>query len=189
VRSGAPILPDSDPVATRRPAPGRIGVVSGADDIKRSADARAAKGQVPRLERFPRRKLLIVSCMDSRIDLFEICGLENGDAHLLRNAGGVVTDDMIRSISISQRKLGTREIVLIHHTDCGMQTITEEGFKSDLEDATGQRPTWSIESFRDPEQSVRISMARIRSSPFVLESGQLRGFVYDVDSGELNEVK
>jgi carbonic anhydrase len=136
----------------------------------------------------PRKHLAVVTCMDSRIDVFGVLGLDIGDAHVMRNAGGVTTDDMIRSLAISQRKLGTREIVLVHHTDCGMTGVTEDGFKQDLERETGVRPEWAVESFTDPAADVRQSMARLRRSPFLVASDQLRGFVYDVDSGELTEV-
>lgn len=135
----------------------------------------------------PRRHLAVVACMDSRIDVFGMLGLDIGDAHVLRNAGGVITDDMIRSLAISQRRLGTREIVLVHHTDCGLMHLSEDGFKSELEAQTGVRPSWSVESFTDPVASVRQSMQRIRISPFVPHRGQVRGFVYDVDTGELRE--
>jgi carbonic anhydrase len=145
---------------------------------------------------FPRRhldvrptlKLAIVTCMDSRLDVFTALGLENGQAHVLRNAGGVITDDVIRSLAISQRRLGTREVALIHHTDCGMLLITDDGFRSELQDATGMAPSFAIESFTDLEADVRQSIARVRHSPFLLHRDQVRGFVYDVDSGELVEV-
>ena len=162
--------------------------MSATDEIVSHAHDRAEKGRPPAAARSPRKHLLIVTCMDSRIDNFDLFGLAVGDAHILRNAGGVVTDDMIRSIAISQRKLGTREIVLVHHTDCGMTGITEDGFKQDLERETGVRPEWAVESFTDPAADVRQSMERLRRSPFLLERDQLRGFVYDVDSGELIEV-
>ncbi|MHB8219760.1 MAG: beta-class carbonic anhydrase [Acidimicrobiales bacterium] len=136
----------------------------------------------------PRLALAVVTCMDSRIDLFGLLGLDIGDAHVLRNAGGVVTDDMIRSLVVSQRALGTTEIVLVHHTDCGMQKVSDDSFKADLEAETGQRPTWALESFTDPVADVRQSMARIRSSPFVPHRDFVRGFVYDVDTCELVEV-
>jgi carbonic anhydrase len=136
----------------------------------------------------PRLALVVITCMDSRIDLFGLLGLDIGDAHVLRNAGGVVTDDMIRSLVVSQRALGTTEVVLVHHTDCGMQKVTDDAFKADLEAETGQRPAWALESFTDPVADVRQSMARIRSSPFVLHRDFVRGFVYDVDTCELVEV-
>lgn len=136
----------------------------------------------------PRLALAVVSCMDSRIDLFGLLGLDIGDAHVLRNAGGVVTDDMIRSLVLSQRVLGTTEIVLVHHTDCGMQKVSDDTFKATLEAETGQRPSWALESFADPVSDVRQSMARIRSNPFLPHRDQVRGFVYDVDTRELAEV-
>jgi carbonic anhydrase len=136
----------------------------------------------------PRKQLAVVACMDSRIDVFGLLGLQVGEAHVLRNAGGVITDDMIRSLAISQRRLGTREIVLVHHTDCGLMKLSEDGFKAELEADTGMKPTWAIESFTDPAISVRQSMQRIRNSPFLPARGAVRGFVYDVDNGELREV-
>ncbi len=135
----------------------------------------------------PTRHLAVVACMDSRIDVFGLLGLEVGEAHVLRNAGGVITDDMIRSLAISQRKLGTREILLVHHTDCGLMRLSEDGFKAELEEETGMRPTWAIESFTDPVASVRQSMQRVRTSAFVPHRDQVRGFVYQVDTGELIE--
>lgn len=140
------------------------------------------------LDAAPARQLTVVACMDARIDVFGLLGLRIGQAHVLRNAGGVITDDMIRSIAISQRRLGTREVILLHHTRCGLMTLTEDGFKRELESETGVRPTWAVESFTDPVESVRQSMQRIRVSPFVPHRGQVRGFVYDVDTGELREV-
>jgi carbonic anhydrase len=135
----------------------------------------------------PRKQLAVVACMDSRIDVFGLLGLEVGEAHVLRNAGGVITDDMIRSLAISQRRLGTREVVLLHHTDCGLMQLSEDGFKAELEAQTGMRPAWAVESFTDPVSSVRQSMERIRRSPFIPHRGSVRGFVYDVDTGELRE--
>jgi carbonic anhydrase len=135
----------------------------------------------------PRKHLAVVACMDSRIDVFGLLGLDVGDAHVLRNAGGVITDDMIRSLAISQRRLGTREIVLVHHTDCGLMKLSEDGFKQELESDTGVKPSWAVESFTDPAASVRQSMQRIRISPFVPHRGEVRGFVYDVDTGDLRE--
>jgi carbonic anhydrase len=135
----------------------------------------------------PRRHLAVVSCMDSRIDVFALLGLKVGEAHVMRNAGGVVTDDMIRSLAISQRKLATREILLVHHTNCGLLGLSEDGFKSELEQETGMRPAWAVESFTDPAASVRQSIQRIKNSPFIPYRDQVRGFVYDVDTGELRE--
>jgi carbonic anhydrase len=136
----------------------------------------------------PALELAIVTCMDSRLDVFAALGLENGQAHVLRNAGGVVTDDMIRSLAISQRRLGTKAVTLVHHTDCGMQLITDAGFRAELEEASGAAPTFAIESFTDVEESVRQSIERVRSSPFLPYREQVRGFVYDVDTGRLTEV-
>ena len=126
--------------------------------------------------------------MDARLDVHKILGLEEGDAHVIRNAGGVVTDDEIRSLAISQHLLGTKEIVLIHHTDCGMLTFTDDEFAGKLEEATGERPEWSAESFPDLEGNVRESIKRITDSPFVPNKDSVRGFVYEVESGKLREV-
>ena len=137
----------------------------------------------------PARKLAIVACMDSRLDVFAALGLGQGQAHVLRNAGGVITDDVIRSLAISQRRLGTEEIVLVHHTDCGLQMITDDGFRAELQQATGMAPAFAIESFTDVEANVSQSIARVRSSPFLLHRNRVRGFVYDVDTGLLREVQ
>jgi len=126
--------------------------------------------------------------MDARIRVFELFGLLQGESHVLRNAGGVVTDDMIRSLAISQRLLGTKEIILIHHTDCGMLTFTDDEFKKQLQDDTGIKPPWSAEAFDDLETDVRQSIARIKSSPFIPNKESVRGFVYDVKTGRLDEV-
>ena len=136
----------------------------------------------------PAKKLAIVACMDARIKVYDILGLEVGDAHVIRNAGGVVTEDEIRSLAISQRLLGTEEIILIHHTDCGMLTFTDDSFRGDLQKDTGIKPTWSPESFTDLDDDVRQSIARIKSSPFVPHKDSVRGFVYDVHTGRLREV-
>ena len=137
----------------------------------------------------PSLRLAVVACMDARIDVFSVLGLENGQAHVLRNAGGVITDDMVRSLAISQRRLGTEEIVLIHHTKCGMQTITDDGFRGELQEATGMAPSFAIESFTDVGANVRQSIRRLQSSPFLLHRDRIRGFVYDVDTGLLREVE
>jgi carbonic anhydrase len=126
--------------------------------------------------------------MDARLDLFGILGLRPGDAHLIRNAGGVATDDVIRSLAISQRKLGTREVVLVHHTDCGMLTFTEDEFRRELLEETGIKPAWVAEAFTDLDADVRSSIARIRSSPFIPYRDAVRGFVYEVETGALREV-
>jgi carbonic anhydrase len=136
----------------------------------------------------PSRHVVVVACMDSRLDVSALLGVGAGEAHVIRNAGGVVTDDMIRSLSISQRLLGTTEIILIHHTDCGLQKTTEAEFKGAIEAETGIRPPWAVESFTDADQDVRQSIGRIKASPFIPHKGSVRGFVFDVDTGKLNEV-
>ncbi len=136
----------------------------------------------------PSRRLAIVTCMDSRLDVFAALGLGDGEAHVLRNAGGVITDDVIRSLAVSQRRLGTTEVMLIHHTDCGMQTLTDDGFRAELEEATGVAPAFAIESFRDVEADVRQSIRRVRRSTFLPHRERVRGFVYDVDTHRLGEV-
>lgn len=140
------------------------------------------------LEVAPRRRLAIVTCMDSRIDVFEALGLEHGEAHILRNGGGVITDDVIRSLAISQRRLGTEEVMLIHHTDCGMMTITDDGFRAELQDETGVAPAFAIESFTDLESDVAQSILRVRRSNFLLHNDKVRGFIYDVVNHEIREV-
>ena len=141
------------------------------------------------LPRAPARKLAIVACMDARLDPYGVLGLREGDAHVIRNAGGVVTDDAIRSLAISQRLLGTEEIVLIHHTDCGMLTFNDDEFKRAIQDETGIKPPWAAESFGDLDEDVRQSIARIKTSPFLPRTDSVRGFVYDVHTGRLREVE
>jgi carbonic anhydrase len=136
----------------------------------------------------PARKVAVVACMDARLDVHKILGLDEGDAHVIRNAGGVVTDDVIRSLVISQRLLGTEEIVLIHHSDCGMLTFKDDAVKGQIEAETGIRPHFALEAFPDLEADVRQSIARIESSPFIPNQRSVRGFVYDVKSGRLSEV-
>jgi carbonic anhydrase len=136
----------------------------------------------------PARKVAVVACMDARLHVYGILGLREGDVHVIRNAGGVVTDDVIRSLLISQRLLGTEEIILIHHTDCGMLTFLDDELKRAIESETGLRPHFSLESFADPEQDVRQSIARINASPFVPRRESVRGFIYDVATGLLREV-
>ncbi|HWE91952.1 MAG TPA: carbonic anhydrase [Pseudonocardiaceae bacterium] len=136
----------------------------------------------------PSLQVAIVTCMDARIKVFDVFGLRHGETHILRNAGGVVTDDVLRSLAISQRKLGTREVILMQHTQCGLTTITEDGFKDDLEADTGLRPPWAIEAFREVKDSVRQSLARVRRCPFVPHTDNVRGFVYDVATGGITEV-
>jgi carbonic anhydrase len=135
----------------------------------------------------PARKIAVLACMDARLNPYGLLGLEEGDAHVIRNAGGVVTDDEIRSLSISQRLLGTEEIVLIHHTDCGMLTFTDDEFKRSVQDDVGIKPEWAAEAFPDLDEDVRQSIARIQASPFIPHKN-VRGFVYDVHTGELREV-
>lgn len=136
----------------------------------------------------PAKKVAVVACMDARIETGRLLGLEEGDAHVIRNAGGVVTDDVIRSLAISQRLLGTTEIVLIHHTDCGMLTFEDDAVKAEIERDTGLRPSFALEAFPNLESDVRQSVRRIEASPFVPHKNSIRGFVYDVETGRLNEV-
>lgn len=137
----------------------------------------------------PSRRLAVVTCMDSRLDVFAALGLGDGEAHVLRNAGGVITDDVIRSLAVSQRRLGTREVMLIHHTDCGMEKLSDDGFRAELQAATGVAPAFAIESFSDVDADVHQSILRVRRSTFVLHRDSVRGFVYDVDSHRLREVE
>ncbi|RIJ69759.1 carbonic anhydrase [Nakamurella silvestris] len=136
----------------------------------------------------PSRHVAVVACMDARLNVYGILGLADGEAHVIRNAGGVITDDEIRSLAISQRLLGTREIILIHHTDCGMLTFTDDAFKGDIADEVGIKPPWAAEAFSDLDTDVRQSLARIRTSAFIPDTNQVRGFVFDVATGLLNEV-
>jgi carbonic anhydrase len=136
----------------------------------------------------PARKTAVVACMDARLNVYGALGLSEGDAHVIRNAGGVVTDDAIRSLAISQRLLGTEEIILIHHTDCGMLTFNDDDFKASIEGDTGIRPAWAAEAFGDLEGDVRQSIARIKASPFIPNKDSVRGFVYEVETGRLREI-
>jgi len=136
----------------------------------------------------PAKGVAVVACMDARLNVYALLGLEEGQAHVIRNAGGVITDDEIRSLAISQRLLGTREIILIHHTDCGMLTFTDDDFKAAIQAETGIKPAWSAESFDDLDADVRQSIARIKASPFVPHKDSVRGFVFDVATGKLSEV-
>ncbi len=158
------------------------------DDLLTRNAAFAARFEPCHLDVRPALRLAIVACMDSRLDTFAALGLRNGQAHILRNAGGVITDDVIRSLAISQRCLGTREIILIHHTDCGLELITDDGFRAELQEETGMAPAFAIESFTDVDEDVRQSLARVRHSPFLPHRDGVRGFVYDVDTGTLREV-
>ncbi len=136
----------------------------------------------------PAKNVAIVACMDARIETGRLLGLEEGDAHVIRNAGGVVTEDVLRSLIISQRLLGTREIILIHHTDCGMTTFKDDDLKAQIEAETGLRPSFALEAFSDEEEDVRQSIRRIKACPFIPVKDSIRGFVYDVKTGLLNEV-
>jgi carbonic anhydrase len=136
----------------------------------------------------PAKKLAVVACMDARLDVNKLLGLEEGDAHIIRNAGGVITDDEIRSLAISQRLLGTREIVLIHHTDCGMLTFKDDDFRHQIEEETGVRPEWAAEAFEELDQDVRQNIARVKASLFSPHTDSVRGFIYDVTNGHLREV-
>src|SRR5579859_5214526 len=151
-------------------------------------NARYAQTFVGPLPLPPSRQVAVVACMDARLNVYAILGLNEGEAHVIRNAGGVVTDDAIRSLAISQRLLGTKEIILIHHTDCGMLTFTDDEFKRAIQDETGIKPQWAAEAFPDLEEDVRQSLRRIEGSPFVTKHESLRGFVFDVASGRLSEV-
>jgi carbonic anhydrase len=136
----------------------------------------------------PSKHVAVLACMDARIDVYRALGINEGESHVIRNAGGVATDDAIRSLAISQRLLGTTEIILIHHTDCGMLTFTDDDFKRSIQDETGVKPTWSPEAFPDVAEDVRQSLRRIENSPFVTKHTSLRGFVFDVATGKLDEV-
>ena len=149
--------------------------------------SRSRRGPGP-LPSPPSLHVAVVACMDARIDPFELLGLQPGEAHVIRNAGGVVTDDVIRSLAVSQRKLDTTEVMLLHHTKCGMATFTDEEFWSELQEATGLRPSWAVETFRDTESDVRQSVERVRRSPFLANTTAVRGFVVDVETGDLAEV-
>ncbi|HUC06651.1 MAG TPA: carbonic anhydrase [Solirubrobacterales bacterium] len=158
------------------------------DELLASNESFAASLPAKHLDVRPSRRLAIVTCMDSRLDVFAALGLEDGEAHVLRNAGGVITDDVIRSLAISQRLLGTREVMLIHHTDCGMEKISDDSFRTELQEETGIAPAFAIESFADVDADVRQSILRVRHSVFLPERDSVRGFVYDVDSHRLREV-
>ncbi len=162
--------------------------MSTTDDLLKNAESYAEdfdKGDLPMP---PGKKIAVLACMDARLDPNGVLGLSEGDAHVIRNAGGVVTDDAIRSLAISQRLLGTEEIVLIHHTDCGMLTFEDDAFKQQILDETGVKPEWAAESFSDLEGDLRQSVARIKASPFIPKKDAVRGFVYEVESGRLREV-
>jgi carbonic anhydrase len=159
------------------------------DELVANNTAFADALAVAHLDVRPSRRLAIVTCMDSRLNVFAALGLRDGEAHILRNAGGVITDDVIRSLAVSQRRLGTREVMLIHHSDCGMQSLSDDAFRAELQQATGVAPAFAIESFTDLDADVRQSILRVRRSAFVAHRGAVRGFVYDVDTHRLREIE
>ena len=158
------------------------------DELLHNNDRYAESFDKRDLPLLPAKRVAVVACMDARFHVSKILGLEEGDAHIIRNAGGVVTDDEIRSLAISQRLLGTNEIILIHHTDCGMLTFKDDDFRSDLQRETGVRPEWAAEAFDDLDEDVRQNIERIRVSPFIKTKDSVRGFVYDTETGRLREV-
>ena len=162
--------------------------MSATDELLKNNEAYAEgfdKGDLPIP---PSRKVAVVACMDARLVVSRILGLDEGEAHIIRNAGGVVTDDEIRSLAISQRLLGTEEIILIHHTDCGMLTFKDDEFKQQILDETGQKPAWAAEAFADLDVDLKQNVARIKANPFIPKTTSIRGFVYEVESGKLREV-
>lgn len=163
--------------------------MSATDDLLKNNEAYAARFDKADLPIPPARRVAIVTCMDARLDVYRMLGLVEGDAHVFRNAGGVVTDDVIRSLAISQRLLGTEEIVLIHHTDCGMVMFSDDELKAKITEETGIRPSFAFEAFDDAASDVRQSIRRIRASPFIPHKDALRGFVFDVKTGRLDEVQ
>ncbi|MEA2154985.1 MAG: carbonic anhydrase [Solirubrobacteraceae bacterium] len=162
--------------------------MSTTDELLENAKSYAESFDKGDLPMPPGRKIAIVACMDARLNPYGLLGLSEGDAHVIRNAGGVITDDEIRSLAISQRLLGTEEIVLIHHTDCGMLTFTDDEFKRSIQDELGIKPEWAAESFPDLDEDVRQSIARVNASPFIPKKDSVRGFVYEVETGKLREV-
>jgi carbonic anhydrase len=162
--------------------------MSSTDELLRNNEAYASNFDKADLPLPPAKKVAVLACMDARVNPNGILGLREGDAHVIRNAGGVVTDDEIRSLAISQRLLGTEEIILIHHTDCGMLTFTDDEFKSAVQKDVGIKPHWAAEAFPDLDEDVRQSIARIKASPFIPNKDSVRGFVYEVETGRLREV-
>jgi carbonic anhydrase len=161
--------------------------MSATDEYLKNNEAYVAQFSGP-LPLPPASHVAVVACMDARLNVYGILGLKEGEAHVIRNAGGVVTDDEVRSLAISQRLLGTTEIILIHHTDCGMLTFTDDAFKRAIQDETGIKPEWAAEAFTNLDEDVRQSIARIKASPFIPHKDAVRGFVFDVATGKLNEV-
>ncbi len=184
-----PIVPiDERPTANSNPSGAAVTPFPNADDLVANNEAYADRFPHQGLGLRPTRKLAVVACMDSRMDIFGLLGLHHGEAHIIRNAGGIVTDDVVRSLALSQRMLGTREILLIHHTNCGLHRLNEDEFKAEIEAETGLRPWWALESFADPFVNVAQCIRRLHLSPFIFHKDHIRGFVYDVDSGRLSEV-
>ena len=159
------------------------------DELVDNAEAYAERFDGGELPLPPAKRIAVVACMDARLNPYGLLGLREGDAHVIRNAWGVITDDEIRSLAISQRLLGTEEIMLIHHTDCGMLTFADDDFRRQVQDDTGIKPEWAAETFVDLDEDVRQSIARIEASPFIPRKDQIRGFVYDVHTGRLREVE
>jgi len=162
--------------------------VSTIDELVTNASAYGQSFSSGELPLPPAKRVAIVACMDARLNPYGLLGLREGDAHVIRNAGGVITDDEIRSLAISQRLLGTEEIMLIHHTDCGMMTFGDDEFRRQVQQETGVKPEWAAEAFDDLEEDVRQSIARIKASPFIPKKDTVRGFIYEVESGQLREV-
>jgi carbonic anhydrase len=158
------------------------------EELLRNAERYAEQFDSGDLPMPPAKRVAVLACMDARLNPYALLGLQEGDAHVIRNAGGVVTDDEIRSLAISQRLLGTEEIILIHHTDCGMLTFRDDEFRKQIQQETGIKPAWAAETFDDLDEDVRQSIARITSSPFIPRKDSVRGFVYDVKTGRLDEV-
>ena len=158
------------------------------DDLLRNNEGYAASFDKGDLPLPPAKGVAVVACMDARLNVYGMLGLQGGDAHVIRNAGGVITDDEIRSLAISRRLLGTSEIVLIHHTDCGMLTFSDDELKAQIQEDVGLKPHFALESFADLEEDVRQSIARIKASPFIPNKDSVRGFVYEVETGRLREV-
>jgi carbonic anhydrase len=158
------------------------------DELLKNNEGYAASFDKGELPMPPGKQTAVLACMDARLNVYGILGLQEGEAHVIRNAGGVATDDAIRSLVISQRLLGTREVVLIHHTDCGMLTFTDDAVKRQIQDEVGIKPEFSLEAFPDLDEDVQQSIARIKSNPFIPHTDQVRGFVYEVETGKLREV-
>src|ERR671923_167319 len=163
--------------------------MSAIDELVRNAQSYAEHFDKATLPLPPAKRVAVIACMDARLNPYGLLGLQEGDAHVIRNAGGVVTDDEIRSLAISQRLLGTEEIMLIHHTDCGMLTFEDDEFRRQVQRETGIKPQWAAEAFDDLEDDLRQSIARIKASPFIPKKDNVRGFVYDVEKGSLHEVR